>query len=180
MRKLAIHEILDEANKLPASEIPAYLRSQQSQTLQLILQHNFDPTVTYKLPSGIPPYKAMVLPKGTSENDLYSETRRLAYLWHNPPQGLTKLKLEGLFIGMLESLHPGEATVMVAVKDKELQNTWTAITESIVRETFPGLLPATVVQDPVVEPKPKPKRAPRKKKDSASPKANGKPKTPQQ
>lgn len=164
MKLPQIYEILELADKAPTTdEAVATLRKYDSATLRLILQHAYDPSIKYKLPEGIPPYTKSKVPIGYAETNLYAETRRLGYLFHNPPAGLNKVKLEGLFISMLEAMHPGDSSVIVSVKDKNLTDLYPKVTEEVVRLSFPELLPAPVKPvepEPVVEEK-KP-RKPRK------------------
>ena len=49
---------------------------------------------------------------------------------------MTPLKRETLFIGLLESIDPEDAKVLLAAKDKKLKG----ITAAIVNEAFPGLI----------------------------------------
>ena len=178
MRRYQIFEILADANKsADVAGTVSYLRQYSNDTLRLVLSHAFDPNIKYKLPEGAPDYKLNAgAAIGLSEATLYSESRRMQYLWHNPPAGLKRLKLEMLFIGMLESLHPEDSKVIVAVKDKNLTSLFPKITEAVVREAFPGLLPAPVVVPEPVVPPVKKTRQPRKPKEKSNPKKNGKPK----
>jgi len=57
------------------------------------------------------------------------------YLLGNNPE-LGKVKREMLFIGLLESLHPKDAELLIAVKDRNI----TAIDEEVVNLAFPGLI----------------------------------------
>ena len=118
-----------------------WLQKNTSSTLAMVLHHAFDPKIVYKLPPGAPPYKVSDAPAGLGEASLYPETRRLSYLFHNPPPGLRKSQLEGLFISLLEGLHADEAKIVLAMKDKTLHKLYPALTEDIVRKAFPALLP---------------------------------------
>jgi hypothetical protein len=51
---------------------------------------------------------------------------------------LTPLKRESLFIGLIESIDPEDAKVLLAAKDKKLPVK--GITSTIVNEAFPGLI----------------------------------------
>lgn len=141
--KKQIFEILRELDGKDASARIAILRSNDSPTLRMVLVQNFDPTITYKLPEGEPPFKKQVVPIGYTENNLYADTRRLGYLFINPPKTIRKAQLEGLFISLLESLHPNECVVLLAVKDKKLSKVFN-VTLDDVRQAFPGLLPIPV------------------------------------
>ena len=53
---------------------------------------------------------------------------------------------------MLEGLHYTEADIMCAAKDGKLSTLYKSITDDLVREAFPKLLPPKVVEE-VVEKK---------------------------
>lgn len=142
--KLQIGEILAKLatfkGKDSTKEKVKWLHQNDSITLRVILEHAFSPKVVYKLPEGDPPYNAQAVPVGLTENSLFSETRRMAYIWHNPPPGLSKVKHEALFISMLESLHQDDAKIMLAVKSKTLHKLFPGLTADVVKKAFPALL----------------------------------------
>jgi len=86
--KLQISEILGKLKDITgegsvAKKI-ALLQQHDNPTLRVILRHAFDPTVAYNLPEGIPPFKKNDSPMEMTESSLYSETRKLSYLWLVP------------------------------------------------------------------------------------------------
>ena len=162
--KTSIPQILEEVEKAPNKETRVkVLRAYNHPVLRGILQINFNPDVKLALPEGMPPYKRdEKIPAGYSETNLFSEFRRM-YIWLDPNINLNKLKKEQLFIQMLEGIHWTEADVLCLAKDKKLQTKYKSITEDLVREAYPELLPAReVVAEPVI----KVKAAPSKKKVS--------------
>ena len=52
--------------------------------------------------------------------------------------GLNKIKRESMFIGLLETLHPSEADLLILVKDK-LLGTKYKITKELVSEAYPDI-----------------------------------------
>lgn len=86
--KLQISEILQKltefTGKDSATKKVEWLKKNDSATLRMILQHAFDPNVVYDLPEGIPPYKVNESPIGLTETTLFTETRKLSYLWTKP------------------------------------------------------------------------------------------------
>ena len=52
---------------------------------------------------------------------------------------LTAVKREGMFINMLESLHPAEAELVLAMKEG-LTGRYKGITLKLVQDTFPALI----------------------------------------
>jgi hypothetical protein len=87
------------------------------------------------LPEGAPPYKPCEVLD--TEGRLYQEARTLPlYLYGNRPD-LKQHQRENLFIGLLESLHPKDASLLIAVKDKKVKG----LNIATINEAFPGLIP---------------------------------------
>lgn len=143
--RLLIPEIFERVQKAETLEQrKAILIQHNSPILQDVFRINFSPNITMKLPEGEPPFnKDKAPPLGLADTNLYKEMRRF-YTWITPPPNLNKIKLESLFIQLLESINLKEAEVVCAIKDKRLSILYSAVTEELVRETFPGLLPPPV------------------------------------
>lgn len=140
--RLGIFQVLDQASKLKATEEKIeFLRANNSPALQIILKYAFDPTIVWDLPAGEPPYKPCPYP--AQEMRLMAEARRLYLFIKGGNPNLTKLKRESLYIELLESIHPDDATLLNAVKSKKLP--YKGITIKLIKEAFPGLItePAT-------------------------------------
>ena len=135
-RTLAIAEILDLVKEAKDVQTKvSLLRQYDNETLRYILELAFHPNVGWWLPEGAPPYKpSEVL---DSEGRLYQETRTLPlYLAGNRPD-LKQHQRENLFIGLLESLHPRDALLLIAVKDKKVEG----LNIATINEAFPGVIP---------------------------------------
>ncbi len=135
-RTLAIAEILDlvKESKDVQTKV-SLLRQYDSETLRYILELAFHPNVGWWLPEGAPPYKPCEVLD--TEGRLYQEARTLPlYLYGNRPD-LKQVQRENLFIGLLESLHPKDANLLIAVKDKKVAG----LNVAIINEAFPGLIP---------------------------------------
>ena len=128
-RTLAIAEILALVKE--AKDVPTKV----SLLRRYILELAFHPNVGWWLPEGAPPYKpSEVL---DTEGRLYSEARTLPlYLAGNRPD-IKQVHRENLFIGLLESLHPKDAELLIAVKDKKVEG----LDAATINEAFPGLIP---------------------------------------
>lgn len=98
MSKLQIYEILSKLKEFTGEGAVAkkveWLKQHDSQTLRLILQHNFDPNIHYNLPEGDPPFKLNEKPIDYNETTLYSETRKLSYLWITPYDASLKVRVQ--------------------------------------------------------------------------------------
>ena len=135
-RTLAIAEILDlvKESKDVQTKV-SLLRQYDSETLRYILELAFHPNVGWWLPEGAPPYKPCEVLD--TEGRLYQEARTLPlYLYGNRPD-LKQVQRENLFIGLLESLHPKDASLLIAVKDKKVAG----LNVATINEAFPGLIP---------------------------------------
>ncbi len=135
-RTLAIAEILDLIKEAKDVQTKVnLLRQYDSETLRYILELAFHPNVGWWLPEGSPPYKpSEVL---DTEGRLYQEARTLPlYLYGNRPD-LKKHQRENLFISLLESIHPKDAVLLIAVKDKTVEG----LNVATINEAFPGLIP---------------------------------------
>ena len=86
--KLQISEILSKLSEFTGKGAETkkieWLRQNDSATLRMMLTHAFDPNIQYDLPEGVPPYKQNESPIGLTENTLFSESRKLSYLWITP------------------------------------------------------------------------------------------------
>lgn len=135
MRKLGLSQIVKNASEIKSvPERINYLRQHQSEPLKQLLQLGLS-DVEWDLPEGAPPYK--VSPYLDQEGMLYHETRRLyLFLKGGGRPDLNKVKREMLYIGILESIHPQDAELLVDIKDKKLPKT---ISKKVVEEAFPGL-----------------------------------------
>lgn len=137
MATLAISQIIENAGKLATpNEKAQYLRDHDSDTLRYILELAFYPGVKWELPEGAPPYKPTDYLD--QEGRLYQESRTLSmYLLGNNPE-LGKVRREMLFIGLLETLFPKDAQLLIAVKDRKVTN----LDVDTINLAFPGLIPA--------------------------------------
>lgn len=140
--RYTIPEILELVEKEDDRDVKiAVLRRNDSPVFRQLLQLAYHPDAKMNLPSGVPPFKHDPdLPYGYSETNLYQEARRL-YIFTQKNNNLSKLKIESLFIGILEGIHPKEAIFLCAVKDKDLTRLYPSIDYDLVFSAFPGILP---------------------------------------
>ena len=135
---IGVGEFLEKTSKLrKKAEKVAALKFNDSYAIRTVLQGVFDPRITWLLPEGEPPYAPNTLPD--QQNVFLNQCRKLAYFVEGGAPNLKQSKRELLFTELLESIHPADAKMLVAVKDKKLP--WPGITEDVVREAFPDLLP---------------------------------------
>lgn len=140
----AIFEILEEASeKKTEKEKINYLRQfEDNNVLKTVLAGAFYEGIKWNLPPGEPPYRPC--DPVNAESFLYGEARRLYLFCEGGPE-LTNLRRESLFIEMLESVHPKDALILLAMKEKKLP--YKGITKSIISKAFPGLIENEEVQE---------------------------------
>lgn len=121
-------EMLDEIN-----EDPALLKTKYkgNSALKIIFEYAFLPEKKFVLPEDEPPYRPDAAPIGMSPAILTQELRRF-YIFLR--KDLKPLKREALFISLLESVHPTEAKLIIAVKDQKLHKLYKKITRKIVED----------------------------------------------
>lgn len=136
-----IYEVLNEfkAVKTKQERIDV-LRKNDSWALKMVLQAIFHPNVKFNVK--IPDYNKIDVPPGMSYNHM-TEALQRAYLFQEghpkTPPALTDKRREEILIQLLESLEPPEAEVFANMLRKDLKVPY--LTQALVNETFPGILP---------------------------------------
>ena len=132
-----VHEIFTRINN--AKDKPAkiaILRQFDNNAMRQLLKAAFDPKIKFDLPEGNPPYIKNEAPAGTEHTSLASEARKLYHFVVGGNNQITKLKKETMFIQILEGLHGDDAEVLMAIKNKSLNNAYKGLTANLVKETF--------------------------------------------
>lgn len=135
---MLVHEVLEEARKQRKKpERIALLRDHGSWALKDILRGSFDPTVEWNLPAGEkPPYAPNE--SHTAPGNLVRENTKFKYFVKGGPgDKLSKAKRERIFIGVLETIDPNDALLVIDMINKTPPK---GITRAVVEEAFPGLL----------------------------------------
>ena len=112
------------------------LKENESLHLKSVLIWNFDESVKSMLPDGDVPFNKNEAPAGTEHTSLASEARKLYHFIVGGNNTINKLKKETMFIQMLEGLHADDAEVLMAIKNKNLNNVYKGLTAQMVKETF--------------------------------------------
>ena len=130
-------EILSKLSKLKTkNQKIAHLRKYNSDSLRQVIKSSFDPKVKWALPFGEVPYIQNDAPEGTEHNNLSYESRKLYHFIEGGNNQLTQNKRETMFVQMLEGLHPDEADILVAAKDKVLHQKYKGLSDNVVKEAF--------------------------------------------
>jgi len=132
-----VHEIFTQINN--AKDKPKkieVLKQNDSPAMRQLLKAAFDPKIEWDLPEGNPPYIANEAPAGTEHTSLISEARKLYHFVVGGNNKINKLKKETMFVQLLEGLQQKDAEVLLAIKNKKLNNVYKGLTAQMVKETF--------------------------------------------
>jgi len=121
-------EILEEINKDPKLLSTKY---KNNTALKIVFEYAFLPEKKFKLPEDEPPYREDAAPIGMNPAILTQELRRF-YVFLR--EDLKPIKREALFISLLESVHPSEAKLIIAIKDQKIPKLYKKITRKLVEE----------------------------------------------
>ena len=125
---MLFRSILEEINK-DSTTITKY---RDNVGLRFIFQYAFIPEQKFDLPDGDPPFKPDAAPIGMSPANLIMETKKL-YIFTKAKE-LNKVRKEHLFIQLLESVHPSEAKLLLAVKDQKLNKLYKNVTAKLAAD----------------------------------------------
>ena len=138
--RLMISEVLQKAHnaKTKAQKIKI-LQDNNTPALRSIFIMNFDETLTPRVPLGEDvPYRKNEAPKGTEHTLLEKEATKLYRFFKGGDDTLPNMKVENMFIQMLEGLHADEAEVVIKAVNKTLHKKY-RITHAVVKEAFPSI-----------------------------------------
>jgi hypothetical protein len=139
-RGATLHEIFTEvANAKTREDKVEVLRSHNELYVRDVLKGAYDDTIQFILPKGTPPYEEA--PEKNPPTHLKRMTKRFKYFVQGGPgESLPKVKIESMFIAVLEGIHPDDAKIICMMKDKELAGKYKGLTKKVAAEAFPGLI----------------------------------------
>ena len=130
-------EIFEKVGKLKTKKQKvSYLQDQNTESLRMVIKSSFDPKIEWLLPEGPVPYVPNDAPEGTEHTDLAWEARKLYNFVKGGNGTLSQNKREAMFVQLLEGLHPSEAEIVVAAKDKSLHKMYKGLSANVVKEAF--------------------------------------------
>jgi hypothetical protein len=135
----SLANIIEKISKLKKNDQKVLaLRENDSMPMRILLKAAFDPKIQWLLPPGRPPFKPCELVD--QDHVLKRETEKLRYFIKGfGGENISDAKRESMFIQILENLDPSDAELLLAVKEKQLQDI-ARITARHVESAFPGLL----------------------------------------
>ena len=141
-----VHELLEavDSERVKARKLDL-LRTHGEDSFKMTMIWNFDESVISMLPEGDVPYQPVEsdvqanIEKGLPQRTTIRNSAKNFYRFvKGGDDAMNKIKREGLFINILETLPPPEAEILVLVKDKAL-NTKYNITKELVAEAYPEI-----------------------------------------
>lgn len=137
MKKQFIYEVLEQVAKAKKKEDKIkILKENESWALKDIIMGSIDTSVKWLLPAGTPPYTACE-EQSVPTNLLRENTKFKYFVKGGPGEKMQPVKRESIFIGILEGIHPKDAELVIAMKNKQKIP---GLSRPIVEEAFPGLL----------------------------------------
>ena len=130
-------EILTRLGKIKTKKDKVtFLKQHNTDALRMVIKASFDPKVKWALPYGEVPFIPNDAPEGTEHNVLSYEARKLYHYIEGGNNQLSQTKREMMFVQLLEGLHPDEAEIVVAAKDKVLHQKYKGLSVNVVKEAF--------------------------------------------
>ena len=137
---LQVYELLEKFEKTKSrKEKIEVLRSYPHMALKDVLRGIFDDRVQWNLPGGEPPYSASS--DESTPSTLLKQHLKFKYLVRGIPTSdeLPSIRREKIFLDMLETVHAGDAKVLVSMINKK--SPVKGLTKKIVQEAYPDLIP---------------------------------------
>ena len=132
-----IFEAVCEA-KTQAEKKSILAQNEKLWAMKDLIKGTYDDSLEFLLPKGDVPYTACQ--EHNTPSDWKRQHKQLKYVVKGGPgEKMGAVKREKIFLGMLESIHPKDAELVVKMinKDKTLAK---GLTKKLVKEVFPSLI----------------------------------------
>lgn len=117
------------------------------QVLRGFVECTYHPAVVWALPEGNPPYRLNDKPDyNFADTNLFNVMKKIRLFLECQSKIGNTIKREMTFIKILEGLHPKEAKILIAMKNKETPDGYRGVSETLFREAFPTWLPEEVTK----------------------------------
>lgn len=139
-KRVTLHEIFtDVGNAKTREDKIDVLRTYNELFVRDVLKGAYDDSIQFLLPKGTPPYEAA--PEKNPPTHLKRMTKQFKYfVVGGPGERLPKVKVESMFIKVIEGIHPDDAKIICAMKDKDLAGMYKGLTKKLASDAFPGLI----------------------------------------
>lgn len=136
---LLIYEVFEKVSKAKTREDKInILRENESWALKDVLRGTFDDSIHWLLPAGSPPPYEPADPRSTPTNLLKQHKQFSYFVKGGKGTDMLTVKREGLFIRLLEQIHPKDAELLIEMINKK--STVKTLTKKLVQEAFPNLI----------------------------------------
>ena len=153
-RDYDVNEILDELGKIKAqSNKVEWLQTNfgDHQPLRYMLMMNYCGTIQSILPEGEPPFTKGET-DGPTPASLWSYLKIFPMIVRSAQSAkMTMMRIEQLFVEMLEAIPPKEAELVCLAKDRKLEERFD-ISLAIVNKAFPGMIKLSADMPEIVPP----------------------------
>lgn len=134
-----VFEVFDKLEQVKTEEERVNILKTNDMTALLdVLRGTFDNSIQWNLPEGAPPYTP-ALPESVPST-LLKQHQKFKYFVQGfkESESLNKIRRERMFIDILESIHPKDAEILIAMINKKSPSE--SLTKKVVQEAFPGLI----------------------------------------
>jgi len=136
-----LHEALTEvANAASREEKVQQLHKWQSLALKMLLKGAYDDSIEFNLPEGEPPYEKAAVATSPAMIQKQVKNNFKYFAKGGAGDNMIPAKREKMFIGMLSIVHPDDAPLLIAMKDKKFQGLYKGVTKLAAQEAFPNLI----------------------------------------
>jgi len=141
---MTLKEVLDLVAAAPSRvEKSKLLLKYDSKALRNLLKAAFDDSIVFKMPKGSPPYEKADL-RVVSNAAVQRATKQMGYFVEGGlSPNMLQPKREKMFMNFLETMHPDDAELHIAAKDKKFSvptPMFKGVTKKLVKETWPNLI----------------------------------------
>lgn len=140
VKNLTLHEIFTKVGEAKTREEKIeVLQTYNELFVRDVLKGAYDDTIQFLVPKGEPPYDPA--PEKNPPTHLKRMTKQFKYfVVGGPGEQLPKIKVESMFIKLIEAIHPDDAKIVIAMKDKDLAGKYKGLTKKLASDAFPGLI----------------------------------------
>lgn len=134
-----IFEIIEKIEKVKTKEERVnILKTNDIMPLLDVLRGTFDDSIQWNLPEGAPPY-TQSLPESVPSTLLKQHLKFKYFVkGFKESDSLNKIRREKMFIDILESIHPKDAEILIAMINKKSPSV--SLNKELIQEAFPGLI----------------------------------------
>lgn len=133
-----VYEVLDELKKTKIKDEKLNILKTHKEfwALRDVLRGTYDSNIKFRIPKGTPPYVPNV--EGSIPGILNKRHVDFQYFVENgPSSGTPQHRVEKMFITLLETIHPGDAEVVIAMTSKK---NIPGVSRKLIKEAYPELL----------------------------------------